>query len=152
MFLLNRQRGSVIRYILRFYSAVLTKFKADENKDRLSQTFKQVLGSFVILAEPLPAANLLQIRPEAVNLRVRHLHSVLNIPQNQDHSIQLLHPSFRDFLLNKQRCHNQLFWVDEKQAHQILADSCIRLMSNALKQDICRQEAPGTLVVDIESS
>jgi hypothetical protein len=103
------------------------------DKDQLLQTFKQVIGSFAILAEPLPAAtlaNLLQIRPEAVNLRVRHLHSVLNIPKNPNHPIRLLHPSFRDFLLDEKRCHDQAFWVDKKQAHQTIANRCIQLMSN----------------------
>jgi hypothetical protein len=85
----------------------------DGDKDRLLQTFKQVIGSFTVLAAPLPAAtlaNLLQIQPEAVNLRIRHLHSILNVPQNPDHPIRLLHPyhpirllhpSFREFLLEE---------------------------------------------------
>jgi hypothetical protein len=85
-------------------------------------------------------------------LRVQHLHSVLNIPQSQDHPIRLLHPSFRDFLINKDRCSDPNFWVNEKQVHRTLADSCIRLMSNSLKQDVCGQKAPGILVADVESS
>ena len=125
------------------------KIQGGRDKDRLLQTFRQVVGSFAILFEQLPAAtlaNLLQIRPELVNLRLRHLHSVLNVPQNPDLPIQLLHPSFRDFLLDKQRCHDQLFWVDEKQAHQTIANCCIRLMSTSLKQDVCGQETPRTFV------
>jgi hypothetical protein len=125
------------------------------DKSQLLQTLKLIVGSFALLTKPLPAAtlaNLLQIRPETVNLRVRHLHSVLNIPQSQDHPIRLLHPSFRDFLVDKDRCSDPNFWVDEKQAHRTLAESCIRLMSASLKQDICGQGAPGALVADIESS
>jgi hypothetical protein len=33
-----------------------------------------------------------------------------------------------------------------------LADNCIRLMSDSLKQDIFGQKAPGTLVADVDSS
>jgi hypothetical protein len=131
------------------------KVQDGRDKGRLSQMLKLIVGSFALLAEPLPAAtlaNLLQISPETVNLRVRHLHSVLNIPQSQDHPIRLLHPSFRDFLVNKDRCSDPNFWVDEKQAHRTLAESCIQLMSASLKQDICGQGAPGALVADIESS
>jgi hypothetical protein len=36
--------------------------------------------------------------------------------------------------------------------HRTVADDCIQLMSNSLKQDVCGQEAPGTLVADVESS
>jgi len=106
--------------------------------------FKQVIGSFAVLAEQLPAASLaklLQICPEQVDLRVRPLHSILNIPENPNHTIRFLHPSFRDFLLDKQRYQDQLFWVDERQAHRTLAEGCIRLMSDSLMQDICRQES-----------
>jgi hypothetical protein len=130
----------------------IEKIQGGRDKDRLLQTFKQVIGSIAIVAKQLPVvtlANLLQIRPELVNLRVRHLQSVLNIPHNLDDPIRLLHPSFRDFLLDKGRCSDLDFWVDERQAHRKLADNCIQLMSNSLKQDICGQRAPGTLVTNV---
>ncbi|KAF4627666.1 hypothetical protein G7Y89_g10488 [Cudoniella acicularis] len=50
------------------------------------------------------------------------------------------------------RCYNQSFWVDDRLAHRTLADNCIRLMSDSLKQDIFRQEAPGTFVAAVGSS
>jgi hypothetical protein len=42
-------------------------------------------------------------------------------------------------------------WTRSKRI-RTLADDCIRLMSNSLKQDICGQEAPGTLVAGVERS
>jgi hypothetical protein len=66
--------------------------------------------------------------------------------------LRLHHPSFRDFLLDNKRCEDPNFRVDEKQAHQSLADSCIRLMSISLKQDICGVNAPGMLVAEVERS
>jgi hypothetical protein len=83
---------------------------------------------------------------------VRHLHSVLNVPESQGPPIRLLHPSFRDFLLDKQRCHNQSFWVDEKQAHKTLANHCVQLMSDTLKQNICGLHTLGTLAAEVDSS
>jgi hypothetical protein len=124
------------------------------DKSQLLEAFKLVVGSVALLIEALSAASLaklLDVRLETINLRVRNLHSVLNIPQSNDRPIRLLHPSFRDFLLDKDRCTNSKFWVDEKQAHQILAGSCIQLMSSSLRQDICAQCATGVLVTDIES-
>jgi hypothetical protein len=56
---------------------------------------------------------------------------------------------FRDFLFGKDRCVDENFWVDEKQAHAALADNCIQLMLSMLKQDMCGMEAPGTLAADI---
>ena len=71
------------------------------------------------------------------------LHSVLDISDNQNHPIQLLHPSFRDFLLDSNRC-SDLFWIDQRKTHEDLARSCLRVMIDHLKEDICGLEAPGT--------
>ncbi len=142
----------------RTYAQILDRsFDAEKggpDKSKLLQAFKQVVGSIAILIEPLSAislAQLLSVRMEIIDLRVRNLHSVLNIPQSKHHPIRLLHPSFRDFLLDKDRCTNLDFWVDEKQAHLILAESCLQLMSSSLKRDICGQGAPGILVTNVES-
>jgi hypothetical protein len=125
------------------------------DKSRLLQAFKQVVGSIAILIEPLSAvalAKLLNVRTEAVNLRVRNLHSVLNVPRSEKNPIRLLHPSFRDFLLDKDRGVDSNIWVDGTQAHRTLADSCIQLMSISLRQDICGMDAPGVLIASVESS
>lgn len=79
-----------------------------------------MIGSVAILSEPLSATavgKLLIVDQETIHLTLR---SVLNMPEDQDSPIRLLHPSFRNFLLDKQRCSDQLFWVDEKKAHQVL--------------------------------
>ena len=80
---------------------------------------------------------------------LKDLHAILNIPKDQIRPLCLHHPSFRDFLFDKDRCGNSNFWVDEKQAHRTLADNCIRLMSTSLKQDICHLGAPGVFVADV---
>jgi hypothetical protein len=89
---------------------------------------------------------------EEMDQALNDFHAILDIPKDRTCSLHLHHPSFRDFLLNKERCSNLNFQVDKKQAHQTLAESCIRLMSNTLKRDICQQKAPGTLAADVESS
>jgi hypothetical protein len=129
-------------------------FKRVENKENIAKSFKRIVGSITILFEPLSAfalAKLLSEQKDTVTLRLRHLHSVLNIPKDQHHPIRLLHPSFRDFLLDEQRCRDQHFWVDEKKAHESLAESCLQLMSNNLRRDICRLCAPGALACEVES-
>jgi hypothetical protein len=42
--------------------------------------------------------------------------------------------------------------VDEKQAHRLLAESCIRLMTTTLKRDVCGLRDPGVLSTKITSS
>jgi hypothetical protein len=117
--------------------------------------FRKVLGSIVILSFPLSASSisrLLHVTTQQVAQTLNDLHAILDIPEDKTCPLRLHHPSFRDFLLDKERCGDSNFQVDEKQAHQTLAGSCIQLMSTSLKQDVCGQEAPGALVADIESS
>jgi hypothetical protein len=82
--------------------------------------------------------------------RIERVCRLYTTPKDQNQQLRLHHPSFRDFLLSKDRCGD--FWVDEKQAHGILAASCIRLMSQTLKKDICELHAPGYQVSQVESS
>jgi hypothetical protein len=114
-----------------------------------------MLGSIVVLLSPLSRhslSRLLCISEEDIDENLEDLHAILDIPNDQIRPLHLHHPSFRDFLLNKDRCSDPKFWINERQAHQTLADDCILLMSNSLKQDVCRQQAPGTHVTDVEGS
>jgi WD40 repeat protein len=118
-----------------------------QKKTILSESFKQVIGSLAALHEPLSAAtlsNLLAIDQNLVDIRLRHLHSVLIVPEDENCPIRLLHTSFRDFLFDKQRCCEESFWVDEEKAHATLVNSCLRLMSKKLRRDICDLRKPGS--------
>ena len=116
---------------------------------------RQVLGSVVILFLPLSVYSLsrmLCVTKEDIDQALEDLYSVLDIPKDQNHPLRLYYPSFRDFLLDKRRCGDPCFQVDEKLAHQTLAYSCIRLMLTSLKQDICGLNTPGALITDVECS
>jgi hypothetical protein len=91
---------------------------------------------------------LLPVPKHKVDQVLRDLYSILNIPDDQSQPIRLHHPSFRDFLLNKDRCADAKFWVEETQAHTVLADNCIQLMANFLRKDVCRVVASGALAAE----
>jgi hypothetical protein len=113
------------------------------------------LANIVIWFSSLSAGSLgrlLHITKQDVDQTLEDLHAILNIPKNQTNPVRLHHPSFRDFLLDNNRCKDMNFQVDEKQAHKTLAARCIQLMSESLKQDICGLDAPGALIADIDSS
>lgn len=109
----------------------------------------------VVLLSPLSTyslSRLLHLPKEVVYQTFEDLYAILDIPEDQTRPLRLHHPSFRDFLLNEDRCEDSRFWVAEKQAHQTLAAGYIQLMSTSLKQNVCGMETPGVLVTDIESS
>ncbi|KUJ20839.1 HET-domain-containing protein [Mollisia scopiformis] len=126
---------------------------SDEEKKEACDMLKHILGSTIVLLSPLSTSalkRLLQVSKEDVDSTFNDLHSILDIPNDPVRQLRLHHPSFRDFLLSKDRCGD--FWVDEKEAHQRLATNCIQLMSQALKKDICDIHAPGTRTSQVESS
>jgi len=125
----------------------------DEEKEEVYDILKRILGSLVLLLSPLSISSLsrlLQLRNEDIDSTINDLHAILNIPQDPTSPLRLHHPSFCDFLLNKDRCGD--FWVNEKEAHQILATSCIQLMSQTLKKDICGMHTPSSQASQFESS
>jgi hypothetical protein len=132
----------------------MSTYYTEEEREELYRMLRHILGSIVILFSPLSAeslSTLVHATKEDVDQILEDLSAILNIPENRILPVRLHHPSFRDFLLDKHRCSDLNFWVDEKQAHRTLASSCIQLMSTSLKQDICGVGVPGVLVTDIES-
>jgi len=62
-----------------------------------------VLGSIVLtcdLLSSLALETLLNIGPSAVQQTLAHLHSIIIVPESNIQTIQLLHPSFADFLID----------------------------------------------------
>jgi hypothetical protein len=92
----------------------------------------------------------LHLQKEDIIRALEDLHTTLDIPKDPTSLLRLHHPSFRDFLLSKDRCGE--FWVDEKEVHRNLATRCIQLMSQKLKKDVCELYAPGYQASQVESS
>jgi hypothetical protein len=145
------------KHLNEIYLAVLkhsiTSEYSDEEKEEVCDMLKHTLGSIVVLLSPLSTSSLsrlLHLPREDVDRTFEDLYAILDIPEDPTRPLRLHHPSFRDFLLNKDRCGD--FWVDEKGAHQILAAGCIQLMSHTLKKDICEMHAPGSQASQVESS
>jgi len=132
-----------------------------EQKNRILD-FKAVVGSIVLLYDPLSAsalANLLEFEAGDIGRVLRPLHSVLNIPRASDGKIDrmtpitLFHLSFRDFLLDPELKSQNTFWVQADETHRTLGMRCIRLLeSGGLKEDICGVLRPGTRRADVAKS
>jgi hypothetical protein len=139
-------------YITVLQSSIPTTFRPPE-KVRLCARQRRILGSIAILFSPLPAASLakvISISGTQVTQTLERLQAILDVPKDVASLLRLHHPSFRDFLLNKDRCGE--FWVDEKEAHQNLAARCIQLMSQTLKKDICEMHTPSSQASQVKSS
>jgi hypothetical protein len=152
-------RASPEEKLNEIYKAILTNCIRNEyddlEKEELCKTFKEVVGTIVILSSPLSSASLgrlLQILSGGIAQTLDEMHSILEIPKDEAQPIRLHHPSFRDFLLDERRCGDRRFWVYEPEAHRILSDCCIQLMSKQLKRDICGLHDLGALARDVQDN
>jgi hypothetical protein len=141
------------------YITVLTNSVSDDyddqEKDKLYKMLKTILGTIIILFPSLsapPLARLLEIPKKDIYQTLYDLHSILEVPEDQDQPIRLHHPSFRDFLLDQKRCTDVQFWIDEKMAHNDLFVRCLELMSRHLRRDMCNLRLPGVLASEVEKS
>ena len=140
----------------RMYMTVLEySLTADLDSEEIArkrEMFRRVMGATVVLFDALSPASLAmllnQSRETTASLLDR-LHSLLDIPEEEGRLIRLLHPSFREFLLDSQRCSNATFCIDAKEAHRHLFECCLRVMSSCLCQDMCVLRRPGTRVSDV---
>lgn len=146
------------KFLNEIYTTVLKQsISADfegEEREEAYLMLRLVVGSIVTFISPLSLSSLsrlLSITEEDVHYTVEELHSILIVPDSSNDIICVHHPSFRDFLLDRNRCTDPNFWVDQRQAHQTIAERCIQLMSDTLTQDIYDLKAPGVLVTEIES-
>lgn len=111
----------------------------------------RILCCLMLLQESIPLRSLerlLETKPDDIRRCLQNFHSVIKVPApgNDHEALQLYHPSFRDFLLDKTRCQNQDFCVPPVATHEKLAKCSLRLLSDAevLHKDLCKVKSHGT--------
>ncbi|KAF2397937.1 hypothetical protein EJ06DRAFT_498328 [Trichodelitschia bisporula] len=154
MFLDHKNHGSQMEQTyLPILERQLVPLKGKEwYRDKVLQDFRKIIGTIILLIEPLSTAslsNFLGVEERAIRITLQTLHSVIRIPEDQNAPVRLFHLSFRDFLVEP--CAKD-FWVNEQETHGELAGKCLELMSRSLKEDICNIQAnqgPGKLRAEI---
>ncbi|KAG8665275.1 uncharacterized protein FPOAC1_013254 [Fusarium poae] len=138
----------------RTYGPVLDSLIADvseDGKEEIIKDFKMIVGSIVMLANPLSVSalsQLLEVDPEVVDNRLDTLHSVLSVPPRRKEPVRLLQLSFLDYPITKE----SEFRVDKRHAHQTLAKHCLRVMWGGLRENICGLSFPGMRRSTVDSS
>jgi hypothetical protein len=121
------------------------------DKDTFIEYFPIVVGTILVAKEPvsvLDLESLLGLSSKLIHFILDRLRSVLIVPANAP--IQLFHLSFRDFLIDKSRCRDERFFIDEDKAHRRSFEYCLKLISGCIKKDICAINHPGTLLSEID--
>ncbi|GCB27637.1 vegetative incompatibility protein HET-E-1 [Aspergillus awamori] len=138
------------------YLPVLNRLVSEyrgERQKQLVQEVREVVGTIILLESSLSVTSLsklMGISAPLINIRLNSLHSVLYIPNNDMLPVRLFHQSFRDFLLDPSTREKTPFWVNEKEMNQMLFTSCLSVMRENLKKNICNLGSYGTKRSDID--
>ncbi len=138
-------------YLMVLRKAVKGNYSEREAKDMVD-SLNTIVGSIAVLSLPLAnisLSRLLGISSSGISRVLHSLHSIFDIQDELTSLIRLHHASFRDFLLDTERCDDARFWVDGPQRHTILAQNCLSSMRGSLRHDICHLKAPGTLLSEV---
>jgi hypothetical protein len=110
--------------------------------NQLCSRFRSVVGMVLLLFNPLSVNGLSELLKKShpssgVPSIMRSLHSVLLIPDNKEEPIHIFHKSFPDFLTDPERCGDERFFINPPVHHQEILLSCLDVMKERLKRNIC---------------
>lgn len=116
------------------YDTVLQNFIPRHESE--VHNLRNALGFIVVLRTALSIealAALLRLSSNELRMILAGLQPIIRLSDYPSTPICLHHPTFREFLLEKSRCSVPDLWIDEKDVHGALADSCVDHMSQMLR-------------------
>ncbi|KAK0702942.1 hypothetical protein B0T26DRAFT_838710 [Lasiosphaeria miniovina] len=150
----------IYRQVLGFRTKDL---RTEAEKQRAFRDLRRILGTVVVVFEPITKPALVSFSSddqgamfsdewqEAVRFALDYLHSVLHVPHSNSRPLELVHLSFRDFLLDEERAEHD-FFIAEFTAHEYILSKCLSVLRLELFQDMCKLQNLGTLTSDLSPS
>ncbi|RGP81028.1 wd40 repeat [Fusarium longipes] len=141
------------------YLKVLRFPDFDEEPESVRELFytriSRLIGFAIVLLRPVSVDTLCKLlTKEGANIDyyLDYLHPILNIPDDPEVPIGLIHLSFRDFMLDEKRSQLLPFSVREPDMHRDILDRCLEIMETGLRHNICHLGLPGTFVTGVDSA
>ena len=136
------------------YRQVLSKSIPQEESTRkqIEKRNSSVISVIVTLREPLPLitlATFVGMEPARTKNALDSLQSVIHVPSSSTNAAneapRIFHPSFVDFIIDKDRCTEEPFWVDVPVREIAITMRCLEIMEQSLKQNMAGIE-DGTML------
>ena len=121
------------------YSQVLLQAFSNVRESAVFDNVTRVLGAIVLAFIPLSRrelSKLLRIPASLILTTLRHLHSVLLVPDDETKKIRIFHKSFPDFLQDERRCTDSRFYIEQTDCHCDVVLGCLELVKQ-LKRNPC---------------
>ena len=145
-------------YLMVLDSSMNDDFSADEAQ-AVATRLRHLLGSLVLLLDNLSAQELERLLFPSMSTggtivqdTLDSLHAIFDVPEDPSMPVRMQHLSFRDFLVNSDRCPDPRFHINQRDGHRNLSTHCLDLMSRSLRRNICRLPGPGTLVSEVSEA
>ena len=126
------------------YIKVLEQVSHDihTNDIQFYSDLRSILGTILLIFNPLSVKGLSDLLERHHTLlsifsTIRSLHSLLIVPDSIEGPILTFHKSFPDFLMDPKRCRDKQFFVEPSVHHAEIVLSCLSLMKERLKRNIC---------------
>jgi hypothetical protein len=113
------------------YSQVLLHAFSDVRESAVFDNVRGVLGTIVLAFVPLSRRELsriLHIPASTIRTTLRHLHSVILVPDDETKEIRVFHKSFPDFLQDNRRCTDRRFHINPAARHGDMVLRCLELV------------------------
>lgn len=126
-----------------------------KTRKRTYDGMRMTLGFLTVLFEPVATSsleNLLPPLPVSLTHLLERLHAIVGVPRDEKSPLDLVHLSFRDFVLSKKRSKQLKFRVEETKMHKEVFDRCLEIMSSKLCRDICGLVVPGKAASEVPHS
>ncbi|CAG8248382.1 unnamed protein product [Penicillium salamii] len=138
--------------VLEYSFASVTNGLTPDEVGKVHQLFQCVIGAIIVMFDTISSdslANLLGVKRDSIIVTLSALHSVINVPERHSEPIRILHPSFREFLLDPNRCTNKFYLILVSSAHGRLLTRCVAYLMSHLKRNILDISKPGTKARDV---
>jgi len=110
----------------------------DIHANEIYSHFRTVVGTVLLVLNPLSMTALSDLlKVSNISTTLRSLHSLLIVPESIEDPIRPFHKSFPDFLMDSSRCRDKQFFVEPAVHHAGVLLSCLNLMGERLKRNIC---------------
>jgi len=121
------------------YIHVLTHAFSGIKEIKEFANLRRVLGAVILAFNPLSraqVAKILGVKTSLITTTLRHLHSVLLIPNEGSKETRVFHKSFPDFMQDPERCSDTKFFIASPVHHGDMVLGCLELLKG-LKPNPC---------------
>lgn len=139
--------------VLEYSFVSLTDKLTPEEVQKIRQLFQRVIGSIMVIFDTMSCESLASLLGMNKGDMIRALsafHSVILVPENHTEPIRILHPSFREFLLNPRRRTADTFCsILVSDIHDYLGTRSVAYLMSRLKRNILDISKPGAKAQDV---